>query len=171
MIRLKDLLKEITIQGVRPNEFLKTFLDVVKEKYPNSVWRVSDDGRNLQSIESNNADEVSLIAWSIKVPSIKSINNKNFYVGIAIQDAFTKSYKNVLGNAIQIHIKNLLNKHRDAMPALFIVGDNWDPETWEHIANKYNITLINDDNYEDLVQMAEDEDDDEASDALIQELP
>lgn len=170
MIRLTDLLKEITIQGAWPNEFLKTFLDVVKEKYPKSVWNISDGGKQLQSIEFNNEDEVSLIAWSIKVPSIKSINNKNFYVGPVIQDAFTHAYKNVLGNAIQIHIENLLNKHPDAIPALFIVGENWDTEAWEHIANKYNLTLIDDDNYRDLVQTA-DEDDDEAADALIQELP
>jgi len=170
MIRLTDLLNEINIKGVKPNEFIKTFLDVVAKKYPDSTWNVKDETK-VVSVDANRDDIASLIGWSIKVPALEPIGNKSFYVGPALEDAFTKDYKGVLGDAINTHVKALLRKHPDAMPALFIVGENWAPDTWDHIATKYKLTLITDDNWEEFAQVADEEDDDEAVDAMLQMLP
>jgi hypothetical protein len=170
-MKLMNILKEIKITGKKPNAFLKVFLDIVGKKYPNSIWNVQSVD-TIQSVETEGTEEATLIAWSIKVPAADSEDSKKlYYVGPTIQDAFTKEYKGVLGEAIKIHIDNLLRQHTDAMPALFIQGENWDPDTWEHIARKYNLELIGDDNWEDYVEVAEDEDDDEQVDALLQILP
>ena len=171
MIRLTDLLNEINIKGVKPNEFLNTFLDLIAKKYPDSSWKVKDKD-SIQSVDPRGADfAADLMAWSIKVPALEPIGNKSFYVGPALESAFTKDYKGVLGDAINTHVKALLRKHPDAMPALFIVGENWAPDTWDHIATKYKLTLITDDNWEEFVQVADDEDDDNAVEALLQILP
>lgn len=171
MIKLKALLKEIKISGPSPNEFLKVFLSIVAKKYPNSTWKVKSEDE-IMSAETDPDKVASLSARSIKVPALNPENtSKPFYVGPALQDAFTKDYKGVLGETIKIHSANLLRKHTNALPALFAVGENWDPEAWEYIANKYNVTLITDDNWDEYVQTAEDEDDDEAVDSLLQTLP
>ena len=171
-MKLMNLLKEIKITGSKPNTFLKIFLDIVAKKYPNSVWEVRDNGNEVRSVETNKDDIATLIAWSIKVPSANPIDSKKlYYVGPTIQDAFTEQYKGVLGEAIKIHLDNLLRQHTDAMPALFISGENWDPAAWAHIAKKYNLELIEDDTWEDYVQVADDPDDDEQVAALLQLLP
>jgi hypothetical protein len=170
-MKLMKILTEIKITGKKPNTFLKVFLDIVGKKYPNSIWNVQSADK-IMSVETDRAASATLIAWSIKVPAADQEDSKKlYYVGPSIQDAFTKEYKGVLGEAIKIHIDNLLRQHTDAMPALFIVGENWDPDTWEHIAKKYNLELIGEDNWEDYVEVAEDADDDEQVDALLQMLP
>jgi len=162
MIKLKSLLKEIKISGAKPNEFLKVFLSIVAKKYPNSTWKVKSEDE-IMSVETDTDKVAALSARSIKVPALNPENtSKPFYVGPVIENAFTKEYKGVLGESIKIHSTNLLRKHKDALPALFAVKENWDPEAWEYIANKYNVTLITDDNWDEYVQTAEDEDDEEA---------
>ena len=170
-MKLMTILKEIKITGSKPNAFLKVFLDIVAKKYPNSIWNVKSTDQ-IQSVETINDERAIILAWSIKVPVVNPKDSKKlYYVGPTIQDAFTKKYKGVLGDAIKIHIDNLLRQHADAMPALFIAGENWDPDAWEHIARKYNLELIGDDNWEDYVQVADDPDEDEQVDALLQILP
>ena len=170
MIRLIDLLKEIKVPGKAPNEFLKTFLSIVIKKYPESTWiGLNDD--HIVSEESGDNKAV-VIAWSIKVPALDPKDlKKPYYVGIVMQEAFTKKYEGVLGTAIKTHIDTLLRQHKDSMPALFLTGENWAPDVWEHIAKKYNLELIEDDTWEDFVQVADDPDDDDQVDALIQSLP
>ena len=176
MIRLVNLLKEvllkeIDIAGSNPNEFLNIFLDIVAKKYPDSSWKVKDKD-SIQSVEIGGADAAAeVMAWSIKVPAAYPTDPKKpYYVGVVLQSAFTKDYKGVLGEAIKKHTDNLLRKHKDATPALFLTGENWDTDAWNYIANKYKLTLIDDDNWEEFVQVADDENDDNAVDDLLQTL-
>lgn len=170
-MKLMDILKEIKITRSKTNEFITVFLDLVSKKYPNSSWKVKGK-TEIQSIEKAGEESANLDAWSIKVPAKHPADPKKpYYVGVNLQSAFTKDYKGVLGEAIKTHTDNLLRKHKDAMPALFIGGDNWDPDAWEYIANKYNLQYITDDNWEEYVQVAEDEDDDDQVAALLQILP
>ena len=171
-MKLTDILKEIKITGPKTNEFITVFLDLVSKKYPDSSWKVKDKDE-IQSVEIGGADKAAdLYAWSIKIPAADPADPKNpYYVGVNLQSAFTQDYKGVLGEAIKKHTDNLLRKHKDAMPALFIGGDNWDPDAWEYIADKYKLTLISDENWEEYVVTAADPDDDKAVAALLQELP
>ena len=171
-MKLTDILKEIKITGPKTNEFITVFLDLVSKKYPDSSWKVKDKNE-IQSVEIGGTDKAAdLYAWSIKVPAADPADPKKpYYVGVNLQSAFTKDYKGVLGEAIKKHTDNLLRKHKDAIPALFIGGDNWDSDAWEYIADKYNLEYITDDNWEEYIQVAEDEDDDEQVAALLQILP
>ena len=170
MIRLIDLLNEIKVTGKTPNEFLKTFLSIVEKKYPESTWNGLGNDHIVSGETGDN--KAVVIAWSIKVPARDPKDlKKPYYVGIVMQDVFTKKYEGVLGKAIKTHIDTLLRQHKDSMPALFITGENWAPDVWMHIAKKYNLELIEDDTWKAYVQVADDPDDDEQVAALLQTLP
>lgn len=166
MIKLKDILKEIKITGSTPNEFLKIFLDIAAKKYPDSSWRMQGNNE-LWSVESDpDADEACIIGWSIKLPMIEpQTNGKSFYVGVTLHNAYTQEYKGILGEAIKIHTKNLLQQHKDSLPALFLATDDLSDGTWDYIADKYGLTLITEDNWDDYVVNAEEDQD------ALEELP
>ncbi len=161
MIKLRYLLNELyNIPGYvdrEPNEFLKVFLKLVKKKYPESEWHT-----DFNELKSKDADRATIIAMAIKTtnPAVDPEPGKPYYVGIAMEDVATKQYKGVLGDAIKEYMSVLLRQNRDSMPALFLITDNDNNDAWEHVANKYNLTLITMDNWDEYVEPEEDPDED-----------
>ena len=112
-------------------DFKKNLLQVLQQKYPDAEFKIGPD--RVESIDG----QLSVIA---------DTEQEGKYVGCFMWDVSTGPYKGALGIAIKKTTDQLLQANPGKKPALFISGDNQNPEAWSHIAKKLKYKLITDDN-------------------------
>lgn len=117
-------------EGVNQVDFNKNLLTILQQKYPGTEFSIQ-----LDRVESADG-ELTVIA---------NIAEQGSYVGCFMWDVSTGPYTGALGLAIKQTTDQLLQANPGKKPALFIGGDNENPEAWAHIANKLNYKLITDD--------------------------
>jgi len=122
--------KEFTTEGANQVDFKKNLLTILQQKYPDTEFVAQSD-----RVESTDG-ELTVIADTAEEDS---------YVGCVMWDVSTGPYTGALGLAIKQTTEQLLQANPGKKPALFIDGDNENPEAWSHIANKLNYKLITDD--------------------------
>jgi hypothetical protein len=111
-------------------DFLKNLLNILQQKYPNTEFNLESD-----RVESNDG-ELTVIADTAE---------EGRYVGCFMWDVSTGPYKGALELAIKQTTDQLLQANPGKKPALFIGGDNQNPEAWEYIAKKLKYKLITED--------------------------
>lgn len=109
--------------------FLKTLHTILQQMYPNTKFMLKSD--RVASKDS----QLDVIAGE---------HEEGNYVGVALWDVATGPYKGALGQAIKQTTEQLLQANPGKKPALFIVGDNQNPEAWNYIANKLGYRLVTD---------------------------
>ena len=112
-------------------DFKKNLLQVLQQKYPDAEFKIGPD-----RVESTDG-QLSVIADTAQ---------EGRYVGCFMWDVSTGPYKGVLGLAVKQTTDQLLRANPGKKPALFIGGDNQNPEAWSHIAKKLKYKLITDEN-------------------------
>jgi hypothetical protein len=117
-------------EGVNQVDFNKNLLTILQQKYPSTEFSIQ-----LDRVESADG-ELTVIA---------NIAEQGSYVGCFMWDVNTGPYTGALGLAIKQTTDQLLQANPGKKPALFIGGDNENPEAWAHIADKLNYKLITDD--------------------------
>lgn len=122
------------VEGVNRLDFKTNLLTILQQKYPDTEFV-------LQSDRVESADGKLIV--------IANTAEEGSYVGCAMWDVSTGPYKGALGPAIKQTTNQLLQANPGKKPALFITGDNENPEAWAHIANKLNYKLITDDESEE----------------------
>ena len=122
--------KEFIVEGVNQVDFNKNLLTILQQKYPGTEFSIQ-----LDRVESADG-ELTVIA---------NIAEQGSYVGCFMWDVNTGPYTGALGLAIKQTTDQLLQANPGKKPALFIGGDNENPEAWAHIADKLNYKLITDD--------------------------
>jgi hypothetical protein len=122
--------KEFIVEGSNQVDFKKNLLTILQQKYPNTEFVAQSD--RVESADS-------------KLIVIADTAEEDSYVGCVMWDISTGPYKGALGLAIKQTTEQLLQANPGKKPALFIDGDNENPEAWAHIANKLNYKLITDD--------------------------
>ena len=122
--------KEFIVEGVNQVDFNKNLLTILQQKYPGTEFSIQ-----LDRVESADG-ELTVIA---------NIAEQGSYVGCFMWDVDTGPYTGALGLAIKQTTDQLLQANPGKKPALFIGGDNENPEAWAHIADKLNYKLITDD--------------------------
>ena len=110
-------------------DFKKNLLQVLQQKYPDAEFKIGPD-----RVESTDG-QLSVIADTAQ---------EGRYVGCFMWDVSTGPYKGVLGLAVKQTTDQLLRANPGKKPALFIGGDNQNPEAWSHIAKKLKYKLITD---------------------------
>ena len=110
-------------------DFKKNLLQVLQQKYPDAEFKIGPD--RVESIDG----QLSVIA---------DTEQEGKYVGCFMWDVSTGPYKGALGIAIKKTTDQLLQANPGKKPALFISGDNQNPEAWSHIAKKLKYKLITD---------------------------
>lgn len=115
-------------------DFKTNLLNILKQKYPDAKFNLSDD-----RVESEDGELIV----------IADVAEEGPYVGCFMWDVSTGPYKGALGYAITQTTNQLLQANPGKKPALFIGGDNENPEAWEYIAKKLNYKLITDDDVEE----------------------
>jgi hypothetical protein len=112
-------------------DFKKNLLQVLQQKYPDAEFKITPD-----RVESTDG-QLSVIADTAQ---------EGRYVGCFMWDVSTGPYKGALGLAIKQTTDQLLQANPGKKPALFISGDNQNPEAWSYIAKKLKYKLITDEN-------------------------
>jgi hypothetical protein len=112
-------------------DFKKNLLQVLQQKYPTAEFKITPD-----RVESTDG-QLSVIA---------DTEQEGRYVGCFMWDVSTGPYKGALGLAIKQTTDQLLQANPGKKPALFISGDNQNPEAWSYIAKKLKYKLITDEN-------------------------
>jgi hypothetical protein len=110
-------------------DFKKNLLQVLQQKYPTAEFKITPD-----RVESTDG-QLSVIADTAQ---------EGRYVGCFMWDVTTGPYKGALGLAVKQTTDQLLRANPGKKPALFIGGDNQNPEAWSHIAKKLKYKLITD---------------------------
>jgi hypothetical protein len=131
----RDFNKSKFNEGARqptPN-FKKNMLTLLKQKYPQAQFTLRSD-----RIESTDG-KLCVIADEMR---------EGAYAGVYMWDVATGPYRGVMLPAIKQTTEQLLQKNPKLKPALFIGGDNQNPEAWEHIAKKLRYKLITDEDEE-----------------------
>lgn len=116
-------------------DFKTNLLNILKQKYPDTKFNLGDD-----RVESEDGELIV----------IADIADEGPYVGCFMWDVSTGPYKGALGLAIRQTTNQLLQANPGKKPALFVGGDNENPEAWEYIAKKLKYKLITDDNLSDV---------------------
>ena len=111
-------------------DFKKNLLTILQQKYPDIEF-------NIQSDRVESADGELIV--------IADTADQGSYVGCFMWDVDTGPYKGALGPAIKQTTNQLLQANPGKKPALFIGGDNENPQAWANIADKLNYKLITDD--------------------------
>ena len=111
-------------------DFKKNLLTILQQKYPDIEF-------NIQSDRVESADGELIV--------IADTADQGSYVGCFMWDVDTGPYKGALGLAIKQTTNQLLQANPGKKPALFIGGDNENPQAWANIADKLNYKLITDD--------------------------
>jgi hypothetical protein len=109
---------------------------VLKQKYPNTEFIIKPD-----RVES--ADGLLTV--------IAGTQKEGKYVGCWMWDVNTGPYKGALAIAIKQTTDQLLQANPGKKPALFIGGDNDNPEAWSYIAKKFRYKLIADEDLDENV--------------------
>ena len=120
-------------------DFKKNLLQVLQQKYPDAEFKIGPD-----RVESTDG-QLSVIA---------DTEQEGRYVGCFMWDVSTGPYKGALGLAIKKTTDQLLQANPGKKPALFISGDNQNPEAWSHIAKKLKYKLITDENTQGVAEGA-----------------
>ncbi len=120
-------------------DFKKNLLQVLQQKYPDAEFKIGPD--RVESIDG----QLSVIA---------DTEQEGKYVGCFMWDVSTGPYKGALGIAIKKTTDQLLQANPGKKPALFISGDNQNPEAWSHIAKKLKYKLITDENTQGVAEGA-----------------
>lgn len=110
-------------------DFKRNLLTILQQKYPDVEFKLSSD-----RVESKDG----------KLIVIADTTEEDEYVGVFMWDVVTGPYKGALVQAVKNTTDQLLQANPEKKPALFIGGDNQNPEAWEHIANKLKYKLITD---------------------------
>lgn len=116
-------------ENVNQVDFKNNLLSILQQKYPDAEFRLRSDG-----VESTDG-QLTVIADTAE---------EGNYVGCFMWDVATGPYKGALAQAIQQTTDQLLQSNPGKKPALFISGDNQNPEAWSHIAKKLKYKLITD---------------------------
>ena len=123
-------LSENFANGHNRVDFKKNLLTILQQKYPDIEF-------NIQSDRVESADGELIV--------IADTADQGSYVGCFMWDVDTGPYKGALGLAIKQTTNQLLQANPGKKPALFIGGDNENPQAWANIADKLNYKLITDD--------------------------
>ena len=123
-------LSENFANGHNRVDFKKNLLTILQQKYPSIEF-------NIQSDRVESADGELIV--------IADTADQGSYVGCFMWDVDTGPYKGALGPAIKQTTNQLLQANPGKKPALFIGGDNENPQAWANIADKLNYKLITDD--------------------------
>jgi hypothetical protein len=110
-------------------DFKKNLLQVLQQKYPDAEFKIGPD-----RVESTDG----------RLFVIADTEQEGKYVGCFMWDVSTGPYKGALGLAIKKTTDQLLQANPGKKPALFISGDNQNPEAWAYIAKKLKYKLITD---------------------------
>ncbi len=110
--------------------FLNNLYKMLKQKYPKAEFNLKSD-----SIESTDG-QLTVIA---------GVEEDDDYIGCFMWDVQTGPYKGVLQPAIKQTTEQLLQSNPGKEPALFIGGDNENPQTWKRIARNLGYEYISDD--------------------------
>jgi len=113
--------------------FQTILVNLLQKKYPEGKFDIQGD-----KVTSEDG----------KLSVIADTAVEDGYGGVWVWDVDTGPYKGVLGTAIKQATAELLRQQPDLKPALFVDGDNQNPEAWQAIANKLNYTLL-DENFAD----------------------
>ncbi len=111
--------------------FLNNLYKMLKQKYPKAEFNLKSD-----SIESTDG-QLTVIAGVEE--------DDDDYVGCFMWDVQTGPYKGVLQPAIKQTTEQLLQSNPGKEPALFIGGDNENPQAWKRIARNLGYEYISDD--------------------------
>ena len=131
---LEDFLNEnLAEQKAHDAIFQEILVDLLQKKYPDAEFDYQGD---------------KVISADGKLTVIADLQVEDGYGGVWVWDVATGPYKGVLGTAIKQATAELLRQQPDLKPALFVDGDNQNPEAWQAIANKLNYTLL-DENFAD----------------------
>lgn len=114
---------------MKPN-FQNILVDMLREKYPNTKFSIEGD--------KVTSDDNQFVA-------IADLTEEEGYGGVWVWDVDTGPYRGVLGNAIQEATTQFIKQNPSLKPALFVDGDNQNPEAWTAIAAKLGYTLIDED--------------------------
>lgn len=114
---------------MKPN-FQNILVNMLREKYPNTKFSVEGD--------KVTSDDNQFVA-------IADLSEEEGYGGVWVWDVDTGPYRGVLGNAIQEATTQFIRQNPSLKPALFVDGDNQNPEAWTAIAAKLGYTLIDED--------------------------
>ena len=125
-----EKIKENFANGHNRVDFKKNLLTILQQKYPSIEF-------NIQSDRVESADGELIV--------IADTADQGSYVGCFMWDVDTGPYKGALGPAIKQTTNQLLQANPGKKPALFIGGDNENPQAWANIADKLNYNLITDD--------------------------
>jgi hypothetical protein len=110
--------------------FLNNLYKMLKQKYPKAEFNLKSD-----SIESTDG-QLTVIA---------GVEEDDDYIGCFMWDVQTGPYKGVLQPAIKQTTEQLLQSNPGKEPALFIGGDNENPQAWKRIARNLGYEYISDD--------------------------
>lgn len=110
--------------------FLNNLYNMLKQKYPKAEFNLKSD-----SVESTDG-QLTVIA---------GVEEDDDYVGCFMWDVQTGPYKEVLQPAIKLTTEQLLKSNPGKEPALFIGGDNENPQAWKRIARNLGYEYISDD--------------------------
>lgn len=114
---------------MKPN-FQNILVNMLREKYPNTKFSIEGD--------KVTSDDNQFVA-------IADLSEEEGYGGVWVWDVDTGPYRGVLGNAIQEATTQFIRQNPSLKPALFVDGDNQNPEAWTAIAAKLGYTLIDED--------------------------
>ena len=133
-MRANEFLKQYVTEDTEQISFLDNLLKLLQQKYPDAEFETRSD--RVESLDG----ELTVIA---------DVMEEGDYVGCYMWDVNTGPYTGVLSNAIKQTTEQLLRANPGKKPALFIMGDNDNPEAWSHIAQKLGYRLITDDDFDD----------------------
>ena len=108
----------------------KHVLNGLRTKYPDAKFS-GEDGE----IKSHDGE----LNMSVATGKVKD------HVGTMMWDVKTGKYTGVLGDAIKKTTDHMLKKYPGSKPALFVSGDNQNPDAWNHIAKKHGYKVVEDD--------------------------
>ena len=143
--KLYSIFKQPSIVPLEETEsgpnFKKSLLTILQQQYPTAKFNLRPD--RVESVDG----KLTVIGAEMvgKIGRTK-------YVGIYLWDVATGSYTGALVPAIKQTTEQLLLANPRAKPALFLGGDNENPEAWNHIATKLGYRII-DDEEEDFEEL------------------
>lgn len=124
---VKEGIQSKVNEAKKESLLLKNALTLLQQKYPNASFNIRGD-----RVESDDG-ELTIIGTEHK---------EQGYIGCSLWDVATGPYTGCLVPAIKQTTEQLLQKYPKLKPALFLEGDNENPDAWENIAGKLGYTLI-----------------------------